>query len=100
MEGQIFLHVMLFAVWVVGVCTNAWLDAPEKTSHYNFMYKEYGGRLKFLTFLNGVSQKCVPSSLSESSRWTKLVVCLPFFSWFLNGSKLVVYRLSFSDFSE
>uniref|UniRef100_A0A0P4WGU4 Androgen-dependent TFPI-regulating protein n=1 Tax=Scylla olivacea TaxID=85551 RepID=A0A0P4WGU4_SCYOL len=56
MEGQLALHVVLFAVWSVGVYTNANLDPPERTPRYDFAYKDYGGRLKFLTFLDGVLQ--------------------------------------------
>ena len=55
MEGQLVLHVVLFAVWSVGVYTNAYLEPPERTPRSDLWYKHYGGRLKFLTFLDGVS---------------------------------------------
>ncbi|XP_045118476.1 androgen-induced gene 1 protein-like isoform X2 [Portunus trituberculatus] len=56
MEGQLVLHVVLFVVWSVGVYTNAYLDPPERSPRYDLWYKHYGGRLKFLTFLDGVLQ--------------------------------------------
>ena len=57
-SSQLLFHLVLFGLWTLGVHSNTWLDPPERSRQYDFWYKEYGGRLKFLTYLNGVSYEC------------------------------------------
>ncbi|KAG7176236.1 putative androgen-induced 1 protein-like, partial [Homarus americanus] len=47
-------HLMMFGLWLTGVYTNNWKLKPPPEPDYDFNFNQYGGRLKYLTFLSGV----------------------------------------------